>query len=112
MAAQLVSQLTHAGPLVTAVHGLFDTSNPFRREHKRRKLTEFFANLRFLIGPLKIASGALTRVCALSPVFESHRYTRWLEAWGDSGHLRGFRYMHVMAQSHDGRIVHDGLCKR
>src|SRR4030095_14189214 len=105
VAAQLGSQLTHTGPLVTAVHSLFDASDPVRCESKRRKLTEFFANLRLLIRPLKIAPGALTRVCALSPVLEGYCYTRRLEAWGDSGHLRGFRHMHVMAKSPDGRVV-------
>src|SRR5262245_50911125 len=111
VAAQLVSQLTHIGPLVTVVYRLFDAIDPVRREHEGRKLTEFFANLRLLIGPLKIAPGALTCVGILSPVFESHCHTRWLEARSNSGHLRVFRYVYAMAQSHDGRIVHDGFCK-
>src|SRR5439155_7905973 len=112
VAVQWVSQLTHAGPLVAVVHSLFVASDSIRREHEGCKLTEFFTNLRLLIGPLKIAPGALTRVGALPPVFESHRHTRRLEAWGDSAHLRVFRYVHTMAQSNNSGIMHDGLRKR
>ena len=39
--AELLSQLTHAGPLLTVVHSLLDASDPFRREHEGRQLTEF-----------------------------------------------------------------------
>ena len=38
---ELLSQLTHAGPLFAVVHSLFDASDPFRREHDGSKLTEF-----------------------------------------------------------------------
>src|SRR5215510_3307619 len=98
----------HTGPLVTAVHSLFGASDPVRCEHEGRKPTEFFANLRLLIGSLKIAPGTLTCVRALPPVFEGHRHTRWLEARGDSAQLRVCRDVHAMAQSSHSGIMHDG----
>src|SRR5262245_3603860 len=106
VATELLSQFARTCPLVAAVHGVLNVGDTFRNEYKPGKLTEFFTNFRLLVGPLEIATRALTRVRALSAVFERDGHTRWFEARGNGGHLGIFRNMHALAQSHDSGIVH------
>ena len=67
--AHLFHEITYAAQLVTLVNCPLDGTHPFPSEHESSQLTKLPSHLRFLIGPLIIAAGALAQADALATIF-------------------------------------------